>query len=109
MYELHYYKSKSGDEPFTEWLESLDLQAQVRISVRLDRVKLGNFGDSKLISGGIYELRFTFGSGYRVYFGKVGKKIILLLTGGDKKTQSKDIQKVKIYWRTFLDENSMTT
>jgi len=61
----------------------------------------GNFGDYKSIGEGLYELRLHFGSGYRVYYGKIGDEIILLLAGGDKNTQKQDIQKARYYWRDY--------
>jgi putative addiction module killer protein len=65
----------------------VDSTLQARIDVRLDRVSLGNFGDKKSLEGGIFELRFSFGAGYRVYFGLEGNQIVILLVGGSKKTQ----------------------
>ncbi len=65
---------------------------------RLDRIEKGNLGDSKSLGKGVFELRFFFGPGYRVYFGVRGTKIIVLLCGGDKHTQKKDIEAAYIYW-----------
>lgn len=79
-------------EIFDKWFSKLkDQQAKKRIQVRIDRVEDGNFGDSKSIGEGVSELRFFFGSGYRVYYCKQGQRVIILLAGGDKSTQSKDI------------------
>jgi putative addiction module killer protein len=103
--DILYYKTDSGESPFINWLESLDNVTQARIEVRLDRVRLGNLGDWKPISDGICELRLSFGAGYRIYFGKIGAQVILLLVGGDKKTQKKDIQKAIAYWKTFKENN----
>lgn len=90
--------------PFIEWFETLDLTTQARIEVRFDRIRLGNFGDSKNLGDGIYELRFHFGSGYRVYYGISGQKVILLLMGGVKKTQTKDIKTARRYWESYQEE-----
>lgn len=80
-------------EVFDKWFSKLkDQQAKKRIQVRIDRVEDGNFGDSEPIGEGVSELRFFFGSGYRVYYYKQGQRVVILLAGGDKSTQSKDIK-----------------
>ena len=80
-------------EVFDKWFSKLkDQQAKKRIQVRIDRVEDGNFGDSEPIGEGVSELRFFFGSGYRVYYCKQGQRVVILLAGGDKSTQSKDIK-----------------
>jgi putative addiction module killer protein len=100
--QLEVYVTSDGKKPFVEWLESLkDGISRYRIKERLDRIALGNMGDFKSISGGIYELRLAFGSGYRIYYGQEGKKIILLLCGGDKSTQKEDIKKAIGYWQDY--------
>lgn len=80
-------------EIFDKWFNKLkDQQAKKRIQARIDRVEDGNFGDSEPIGEGVSELRFFFGSGHRVYYCKQGQRVIILLAGGDKATQSKDIK-----------------
>ena len=69
-----------------------------RIYARLTRIEVGNFGDYKSVGNGVMELRFTFGAGIRIYFGHEGDKIVVLLTGGDKSSQEKDIQLAHEYW-----------
>ena len=94
-----------GQEPFTQWLTSLaDKTARKRIQTRLSRVEAGNLGDCKQISPGVFELRLRIG--YRIYFGKVGDTIILLLGGGDKSSQQKDIQNAKICWGEYLENQN---
>ena len=95
------FKLKTNKEPFKDWIGSLDYSTQERILTRINRIKFGNFGDYKNLGDGVFELRFDFGSGYRIYFGKSGNKIIILLCGGDKKTQNKDIEKAKQYWKHY--------
>jgi len=68
---------------------------------RLDRLKLGNFGDSKALQEGVCELRIHYGSGIRIYYGKVGNRVVLLLCGGDKGSQKRDIAKAKEYWKDY--------
>lgn len=99
--EIEFYIDENGDIPFVEWLESLDRKTQARIRNRLTRLELGNFGDCKHVGSGVIELRFMFGAGYRVYFGEVKRKIILLLCGGDKSTQERDIQKAHESWKRY--------
>lgn len=104
LYEIEVYVDSEGISPFLEWLESIDKVYRYRIKERLDRLALGNPGDWKSISNGVSELRFTFGSGYRVYFGRVNKKIILLTNAGDKRTQKSDIKKAITYLKDYLSE-----
>ncbi|MHB8789043.1 MAG: type II toxin-antitoxin system RelE/ParE family toxin [Desulfobulbaceae bacterium] len=79
-------------ELFAEWFHSLrDRQARVRIQARIDRAELGNFGDCKPVGNGVSEMRIHYGPGYRVYFVKRGEMLVILLAGGDKNSQSKDI------------------
>lgn len=100
--ELRIYITEKGREPFSEWLISLrDQRARAKIRVRLDRVSLGNFGDCHGIGDGIQELRIDYGPGYRVYFAQEGTMIVLLLCGGDKSSQTKDIQSAKQYWTDY--------
>jgi putative addiction module killer protein len=77
---------------FAEWLDDLyDIQARTRILVRIERLASGNPGDVKPIGEGVSELRINYGPGYRVYYKKCGQSVVILLAGGDKRTQSKDI------------------
>jgi putative addiction module killer protein len=100
--ELHVYVTEDGREPFSEWLASLrDIRARAKIRVRLDRVSIGNLGDCHAVGEGVQELRIDYGSGYRVYFGQEEATIVLLLCGGDKSTQSKDIETAKRYWNEY--------
>jgi len=96
------YADGNGTEPFTQWLEGLrDTQGRRRILSRLRRVEQGNYGDCKSLQDGVYELRFAFGPGYRVYFGEDGDTVVVLLSGGDKSTQDKDIEQAKMYWKEY--------
>lgn len=81
--------------PFIEWLESLDKVAKSRVQSRLTRLLENNFGDHKKIDNEISELRLKFGSGYRIYYTEIDNVIVLLINGGDKSSQTKDIQKAK--------------
>jgi putative addiction module killer protein len=100
--ELWIYVTAEGREPFSEWLNSLrDQRARAKIRVRLDRVSLGNFGDCHSVGDGVQELRIDYGPGYRAYFGQEETTIVLLLCGGDKHTQSNDIETAKRYWSEY--------
>ena len=101
--ELLEYLTENNKNPFRRWLERLhDRQARAKIRVRLNRIRLGNFGDSKSVGDGVHEIRVRYGPGYRVYFGHKGNTVVILLFGGDKKTQSKDIALAKRYWSDYL-------
>lgn len=92
-------------EIFTKWLEDLkDLRAKARILARIDRMEFGNFGDVSSVGEGISEMRIFYGPGYRVYFVQRGSKVVILLSGGDKSTQSKDITKAKEIARQLEDQ-----
>ena len=97
-HRLRNYLEK-GKDIFGEWLDALpDLAAKAAIRARLDRVVAGNFGDHRSVGRGVWELRIHSGPGYRVYYGEDGPIIVLLLCGGDKKTQHKDIRKARQFW-----------
>lgn len=99
MIELLRYQREDGREPFTDWLNRLrDKVAQARIRIRLRQVQAGNFGDSDPVGEGVIELRVHVGAGYRVYCGRHGKTIVLLLCGGDKGSQVTDIKRAKELW-----------
>ena len=100
--KLKIYTTDSGESPFVDWIESLDKQIRYRVKERLDRITLGNKGDHKPIQSGISEFRFTFGSGYRIYYGEDQGNIVLLLCGGDKSSQKRDIKKAIAYWHDYL-------
>lgn len=96
------YIAKDGKSPFETWFAKLrDKSAKAQIAVRIDRLRRGNFGDCKSVGLGVFELRIHLGPGYRVYFGLVGKEIVLLLGGGDKSTQKKDIKNAYMNFNEF--------
>jgi putative addiction module killer protein len=100
--EILQYQTKDGRTPVSEWLDGLrDATARARIVARLDRLAAGLLGDWKALGGGISELRVDHGPGYRVYFAQRGDTFILLLCGGDKRTQAKDIERAHAYWKDY--------
>ena len=103
--EILIYANKVGRSPFIEWLDGLDDVERSLVKMRMDRLRVGNFGDIKPIKNGqgIWELRFYGGPGYRIYFGKKGACLVILLVGGDKGSQSRDIVKAKKFWREYQE------
>lgn len=105
---IEVYQQDNGAFPFIQWENKLSAKERAIITTRLARLRQGNFGDCKSIKGkgaeGLYELRIHFGPGYRIYYGLVGKKIVLILSGGEKKSQDKDIAKVKLFWKDYRGE-----
>ena len=100
--EIREYVRWDGKVPFTDWLKKLrNRQASERIHIQIDRLALGNTGDYKSLGNGIHELRIHYGPGYRVYYGKTGKRIVLLLCGGNKTSQQQDIKRAKQYWQDY--------
>jgi len=94
------YIDKDEKSPYADWLGGLkDRRAKAKILIQVDKMELGLFGDVEPVGDGLSELRIHYGPGYRVYFAKEENHIYLLLCGGDKSTQSKDIKKAKIYWQ----------
>ena len=105
MIKIREYITPGGTSPFEEWLLNLrDRKAKAKIVTRLDRVAAGNFGDHKYLREGVYELRLTYGKGIRIYYGKEKDTIILLLLGGDKSTQNRDVKKAIEYWHEQTGE-----
>lgn len=97
---INEYEDKQGNSPYADWLTNLrDARAKAKIIMRVDRMELGLFGDSEPIGDGLSELRIHYGPGYRVYYGKEGQQVYLLLCGGDKSSQKKDIKKAKTFWK----------
>ena len=102
MTEIRKYRAPGGQVPFDRWQARIkDERARARIHVQIDRLALGLPGDWKPVGEGVYELRIFEGKGYRVYFAREGKTMVLLLCGGDKSTQQRDIELAKEYWREY--------
>lgn len=97
-YTIREYLNEKGVNLYRTWLRSLDLKFQARIQARISRMEDGNLGDIKPVGCGVWEGKLDFGPGYRVYFGFEKKEMILLLIGGDKGSQKKDIKKAQEIW-----------
>ena len=103
MKQVKFYKLKNGSEPVKEWLLGLDNIVRVKIIKRLERIYDDNFGDYKQIEPNLYELRFFFGKGYRIYYTIQNNIIVILLYAGDKSNQEKDIQTAKTYLKNIKE------
>jgi putative addiction module killer protein len=98
--DVKIYRDSRGKEPFIDWLDSRkDVTTQRRIRKKVRRVESGNLGDYASVGEGVYELRLHFGPGYRLYYGYLDAKTILLLVGGEKSTQDHDIAQAQDYWK----------
>ncbi|MCX7544490.1 type II toxin-antitoxin system RelE/ParE family toxin [Marinicella gelatinilytica] len=103
---INEYEDVQGNSPYADWLNGLvDNKAIAKIIIQVDRMELGLFGDSEPIGNGLSELRIHYGPGYRVYYGRTGENIYLLLCGGDKSSQKKDIKKAKVFWQDHKRRN----
>jgi putative addiction module killer protein len=102
VFEISHYLTPEGKDIFLEWQLSLrDSKARIAIDRRINRIELGNFGDHKFCRDGVWELRIDFGPGYRVYYAIAGSKVVLLLSGGDKGTQTTDINRACEEWKDW--------
>jgi putative addiction module killer protein len=104
--EVLAYQTRDGTIPFAEWLDDIrDKKVVARILARLARVRQGNLGDCKGVGEGVSELRVDYGPGYRVYFAQKRQTLVILLCGGDKRTQERDIQRAKQYWQDYIERD----
>jgi putative addiction module killer protein len=99
------YVEDGGRIPFRDWLTELDKATRARVQARILRFETGNLGDHKDVGAGVLEARLDFGPGYRVYFGRKGRELVLLLLGGDKGSQKKDIKRAQEFWSRYLKES----
>ena len=106
MKEIRFYKLPNGKEPVKDWLLDLDKSVRVKIIRRIERIYDDNFGDFKQIESNLYELRFTLGKGYRIYYTIQNDVLVLLLNAGDKSKQSKDIELAKTYLKDIKDNKN---
>jgi putative addiction module killer protein len=101
MVEIRYYVASGDTAPFADWFTGLDPIASAKVTRAIARMEQGNFSNVKSIGEGVLEYRIDFGPGYRIYFGRDGNTIVILLTGGTKKRQQRDIEAAHDYWRTY--------
>jgi putative addiction module killer protein len=106
MLEIASYLTSNGKEPYALWLADLqDRQARAKIVVRVARMLHGNAGDVRFVGQGVWELRIDWGPGYRVYYARHKEQAILLLAGGDKRMQNRDISRAILYWQDWQTRN----
>ena len=103
LMELRYYVGTDGACPFEDWFSALDNLAAAKVSVALVRVEQGNVSNIKSVGCGVLEYRIDWGLGYRVYFGRDGEKLVILLTGGSKRRQQRDIEKAAALWADYKE------
>ena len=107
VFTIEHYQAVNGTDVFAAWSTTLrDRRAVARIAIRIERLALGLFGDCKPVSEGVWELRIDEGPGYRIYYARAGRRMILLLCGGEKRTQAKDIQCAVDYWKDWQERTS---
>lgn len=101
MLEIRYYVAVDGRQPFAEWFADLEPVTRARIARGIARMEQGNLSNVKPVGGGVLEYRIDFGPGYRVYFGRDGETLVILLTGGSKKRQQRDIEAAGACWQDY--------
>ena len=106
MKQIKFFQLKNGDEPVKQWLLSLDKATMAKVVKRIERIYDDNFGDFKQIAPNLYELRFFFGKGYRIYYTIQNGSVVILLCAGDKSKQSKDIETAKKYLKELRDDTN---
>jgi putative addiction module killer protein len=99
--EIRQYIDRSGRNPFDRWFQSLDDDTQARIVVSLDRLERENLSGTKSVGGGVLELRLDYGPGFRIYFGRDGERLVILLGGGTKRRQQADIARASALWMEY--------
>ena len=103
--EILTYTTPNKRNPYRQWYTQIkDEKAQIALSNRITRLRAGNFGDFRRLDAGLYELRIHYGPGYRIYFGIFQNDIVILLCGGTKGTQQRDITRAKNYWNNFIEQ-----
>lgn len=101
MVEIREYTNPEGGSPFADWFNDLDAQAAAKVTTALVRMEQGNFSNVKGVGAGVLEYRLDFGPGYRIYFGKDGERLVILLAGGTKKRQQRDIEDAQAHWEDY--------
>jgi putative addiction module killer protein len=101
MREIRYYVAANGAEPFADWFVELEAVVRAKVTRAIARMEQGNFSNVKGAGEGVLEYRIDFGPGYRVYFGRDGDTMVILLTGGTKRRQQRDIDRAHACWRDY--------
>jgi putative addiction module killer protein len=106
LIEVREYIDGAGRSPFGKWLRALNVQAAAKVATVLERIADGNLSNVKTVGGGVLEYRMDFGPGYRIYFGREGDRLVILLAGGTKKRQSEDIRRAKANWEDYRNRKA---
>ena len=106
MLDVREYIDAAGRSPFTRWLRALNVQAAAKVATALERLAAGNVSNVKTAGNGVLEYRVDFGPGYRIYFGRDGDRLVILLSGGTKKRQQEDIRQAKANWKDYRNRKS---
>lgn len=101
MIEVREYLDAEGNSPYAKWFDRLNAVAAAKVATAVHRMAQGNFSNVKGVGAGVYEYRIDFGPGYRIYFGKDGNRLVILIAGGSKKRQGADIAAAKERWRDY--------
>jgi putative addiction module killer protein len=101
MIDVREYNDRDGRSPYADWFDHLNARAAAKVATALTRLALGNFSNVKGVGSGVFECRIDFGPGYRVYFGKDGERLVILLGGGTKKRQQRDIEAALANWHDY--------
>jgi len=101
MIEVREYLEANGRSPFARWFDGLNAPAAAKVAIAITRVGQGNLSNLKGVGGGVHEIRIDFGPGYRVYLGRDGERLVILLGGGTKKRQASDIREAQVLWRDY--------
>jgi putative addiction module killer protein len=101
MFEVVQFETETGHCPFAEWFNELSTQAALKVRVAIARIEAGNLGDAKSVGSGVFERRIDWGPGYRIYLGRDGDRLVILLSGGAKSRQQADIRKAKGLWADY--------
>jgi len=104
--DVREYIDNAGRSPFTKWLRALNVQAGAKVATALERIADGNLSNAKTVGNGVLECKLDFGSGYRIYFGRDGDRLVILLGGGMKKRQQEDICRAKANWEDYRNRKA---
>jgi len=101
MVEVREYLDRGGRSPYAAWFDRLNREAAAKVAAALAHIQQGNFSNAKGVGAGVYEYRIDFGPGYRIYFGKAGERLVILVGGGMKKRQQEDIKTALARWQDY--------
>ena len=101
MIEVREYLASDGSNPYRKWFDTLNPQAAAKVAIAVTRMEQGNLANAKSVSAGLHEYRIHFGPGYRIYFGRDGDRLVILLGGGTKRRQQEDIRRAQVLWTDY--------